>query len=587
MKTIKKIFDLLNSKERKQFYLLFVLILLMSLIDMFGVASIFPFVSLLSNPELVETNEILIFVYEKSKIFGIENSNQFLFFFGSLIFVLLISSLTLRGLTTFLQIRFTLLREYSIGKLLINKYLQQRYEWFLNQNSSNLGKNILSEVRQLIYQVIVPMMSLISQAAITLALLSLLLFIDMQLALNIGIILFITYGLIFLLMKNFLYKSGNARFNSNQERFLIINEAFGAVKEVKLGGFEKNYVDRFSIPAKEYAKNQSLAEIIGQLPRYFVEGIAFGGMIIMVLFLMARDGDFVSTVPIVSIYAFAGYRLIPALQQIYGALTQLKFSNPAIESVHNHAMNLPFLKNNESNEPINLKESIKLNNINFSYNQNKKIILKNINLTIPAFSKVGIIGPTGSGKSTLVDIILGLLNPSSGNLIIDDKILNSSNIRNWQKNIGYVPQQIYLSDNSILENIAFGIEKENIDINAVVEATKIANLHEFIKNQLVDGFDTIVGERGVRLSGGQRQRIGIARALYHKPNVIVLDEATSALDIKTEKEVMSSINNLKYKQITTIIIAHRLTTIKDCNIVFQIYNGEIVKKGNYKDLDSQ
>jgi len=582
VQTIKKILSLLNSQEKKKAFLLFTLILVMSFIDMLGVASIFPFISLMSNPQLIETNDLLIYLYKKSSYLGINNAKQFLFLFSYAVFILLIFSLSLRALTIYVQVRFCLMREYSIGKLLVEKYLYQPYSWFLNKNSSDLGKNILSEVNQVIYQIIVPMMNLITQGTIIIALLLLLILIDTMLALKIALVLISAYGIIYFLMKNFLYKIGLQRLMSNKERFMITNEAFGSFKELKLGGFEENYIKRFSQPAKRYAYNQSLAEVIGLIPRYFIEALAFGGLIIIVVIFMNRGGDFVKLVPIISLYAFVGYRIIPALQQSYSALTQLKFSSSALKNLYN---DLVILKSNKKkyNEKrtISLNDSIELKNVYFNYSNNKFHTLKNINLKIPAFKTVGIIGRTGSGKTTLIDILIGLLDIKRGHMLVDGCKINYANIKSWQRNIGYVPQQIYLSDDTILANIAFGIEKENIDINAVIKAAKIADLDHFISKELPDGYYTVVGERGIRLSGGQRQRIGIARALYHKPEIIVLDEATSALDIKTEKNIMSALFMIKEKM-TIIIVAHRSSSIQNCDKIFVIDKGEINEQDKFK-----
>ncbi len=554
----------------------------MAVIDMLGVASIFPFISLMSNPQLIETNDLLIYLYKKSTYLGINNTKQFLFLFSYAVFILLIFSLSLRALTIYVQVRFCLMREYSIGKLLVEKYLYQPYSWFLNKNSSDLGKNILSEVNQVIYQIIVPMMNLITQGTIIIALLLLLILIDTMLALKIALVLISAYGIIYFLMKNFLYKIGLQRLMSNKERFMITNEAFGSFKELKLGGFEENYIKRFSQPAKRYAYNQSLAEVIGLIPRYFIEALAFGGLIIIVVIFMNRGGDFVKLVPIISLYAFVGYRIIPALQQSYNALTQLKFSSSALKNLYN---DLVILKSNKKkyNEKrtISLNDSIELKNVYFNYSNNNFHTLKNINLKIPAFKTVGIIGRTGSGKTTLIDILIGLLDIKRGHMSVDGYKINHANIKSWQRNIGYVPQQIYLSDDTILANIAFGIEKENIDINAVIKAAKIADLDNFISKELPDGYYTVVGERGIRLSGGQRQRIGIARALYHKPEIIVLDEATSALDIKTEKNIMSALFMIKEKM-TIIIVAHRSSSIQNCDKIFVIDKGEINEHDKFK-----
>ena len=583
MKTIRKIFDLLTQSEKKQAFFLFILILVMAFLDMLGVASILPFIAILTNPQIIETNTILNSLYHSSSFVGVDNYEEFLFILGILVFILLVLSLTVRAITLYAQIRFSLMREYSIGKRLIQSYLNQSYTWFLNRHSADLGKTILSEVSTIVNQTILSMANVIAHSTVAFALLVLLIITDPILSLSIGLILVLSYLIIFYSVKKLLSIIGFERTMANEERFVAVNEAFGAAKEIKIGGLEKVYISRFKKPAKIYANSQALALVLSHIPRFFIEGIAFGGMILLVLIMMSRGSGFNSVIPIVALYAFAGYRLIPALQNIYYALAQVSFSKPALNLLHKDLMNLKFEKVSETVSPMTFNKSIALNDIEYNYPNSKHTTLKNINLIIPAFSKVGFVGPTGSGKTTAIDIILGLLDPSKGTLTVDGNIIKSHNKRSWQKNIGYVPQQIYLSDNTIAENIAFGVEKKEINYEAVKYAAKIANLNDFVINELPNHYDTVVGERGVRLSGGQRQRIGIARALYHKPQVLILDEATSALDKVTEAEVMEAMNNLSNK-ITIIIIAHRLSTVKNCDNIFLLDNGNLKDQGTYDDL---
>ena len=584
MKTIKKIFDLLTPKEKKQGIFLLFLILTMAIFDMLGVASILPFITILTNPDLIETNIILKNLYQKSFFLGVENEKQFLFICGIAVFTLLIISLSLKAITQYAQIRFSLMREYSIGKRLVEGYLSQPYVWFLKRHSADIGKNILSEVNMVIAQTIVPAMNLIVQCSVTFAILSLLIIIDPVLALSVGSILTFSYWIIFISIKNFLSRIGYERLKANKVRFTIIAEVFGAIKETKLAGLEKLYVNRFSKPAKIYATNQSLAMVIGQLPRYCLEGIAFGGMIVLVLILMARDGNFVSIMPTIALYAFAGYRLMPALQQTYNAITQLRFSGPSLNTLHNDLIELQSYDQEKNVKSyIKLTKSITLENINFNYPNTKITTLKNINLKIEAFKKIGIVGTTGSGKTTMIDIILGLLEANDGILSVDNNPIDKNNRRSWQKSIGYVPQEIYLSDSSVESNIAFGQDPKHIDKESLENAAKIANLHDFIINQLPEKYKTSLGERGIRLSGGQRQRIGIARALYRKPQILIMDEGTSALDNLTEKEVMDALNNLG-NEITTILVAHRLSTVKNCDNIFLLEKGKLIAEGNYEHL---
>lgn len=584
MTSFKKIFGLLTPPERRNAILLMIMILVMAFLDMLGVASILPFVAVLANPDLIHTNIVLNAAFVKSRDFGVNTTEQFLFVLGILVFLIFIASLAFKALTTYVQIRFTFMREFSIGKRLVEGYLHQPYEWFLNRHGADLGKTVLSEVGAVIDNGIFPLMTVIAQATVVMALLVLLLIVDPFLALSIGLILGLAYASIFAAMSGWLKRLGLARGKANQARFTILSEAFGAVKELKVNGLEQAYIARFAKPAEIFANRQTIAILIGQLPRYLMEAIAFGGMLILILYLLAKSGNFAGALPMVALYVFAGYRLMPALQQIYSALSQLRFVGPALEEIYNDINNLQPTKTTSANfNPLPLTTDIRLTQVCYKYPDMDQPALNKINITIPVHSTVGFVGATGSGKTTVVDLILGLLDPQEGCLRIDGQILTLAERRQWQNSIGYVPQHIYLIDDTISANIAFGVKTQDINQHAVERAAKIANLHGFVINDLPHGYATTVGERGVRLSGGQRQRIGIARALYRNPQVLILDEATSALDNFTEKAVMDAINNLE-NETTIILIAHRLSTVRQCDLIYLLERGEVKACGSYEQL---
>jgi ABC-type multidrug transport system fused ATPase/permease subunit len=581
MKQLKKIYDLLTVSDRKTAFFLIILIFIMALLDMFGIASIVPFISLISTPKIIESNFMLIYLYKIAREVGVTNTQQFLYLFGWSVFILLITSLIFRGFIVYLQTRFALMREYSIGKRLIEAYLRQPYSWFLHQHSANLTKNILSVVNQVIYNSIIPLINVIVYGFISLSILILILLVNLVLSLCIILCLAIVFGVIIFFMRRLLTKIGSDHMQANKERFILVNESFAAIKEIKIKGLENFYLNRFSKPALIYAKNQAAADVIGQLPRYFIEAIAFGGIIIIILFLMSSGTSFMEIVPIIALYVFAGYRLMPALQSVYFGISQMRFSQSALNSLHQDLINLKFDEQKINDlKDFNFKHSIELKKIFFTYPNSNRPFLINLNLTIPVYSKIGLIGPSGSGKTTIIDLILGLLKAEKGSLYVDGKPITAKNVYSWQKIIGYVPQQIYLSNTSIKKNIAFGVVDANIDQDTVQNAAKIANLHNFITTELPEGYNTIVGERGVNFSGGQRQRIGIARAFYNKPKLLILDEATSALDNLTEEAVMTEIMSLK-SNITIIVISHRLSILKDCDIIFTVKDGVIKKLSNY------
>ncbi len=582
--TVKKILGLLTPHERRRGYLLFGMILVMALLDVMGVASIMPFMSVLAKPQVVETNRYLSAIYG---YLDFESTERFLFFLGIVVFVALVTSIAFKALTTYALLRFTHMRNYSIGKRLVAGYLCQPFDWFLNRHSADLGKNILSEVQQVVTGALVPFMQLLAHGVVALALLGLLIVVEPGLALVVAAVLGSAYTVIYLLLRRYIGHIGKDRVRANRQRFSAVQEAFGGIKAVKVGGLERAMLDRFDGPAKRFARRQAASQVAVQLPRFVLEIITFGGMLAMALYLMVGPGALQQTLPVLSVYVFAGYRLLPALQQIYAQLSKMRFAGPALDALHR---DLEDLRSKEStplsqqfHAPFGIGDSIKLEQVEYTYPNAPQAALNALTFEIPSRTTVGLVGTTGSGKTTTVDILLGLLRPQGGRLLVNGKLITFENVRAWQRSIGYVPQHIYLADETVAANIAFGLPHEQIDQQAVERAARIANLHQFVINDMPEGYTTRVGERGVRLSGGQRQRIGIARALYHDPEVLVLDEATSALDNLTERAVMEAVHNLGNRK-TIILIAHRLTTVRECNQIFVLDKGRLAGQGTYNEL---
>ncbi len=591
MKIISKIFNLLSTDEKKRAGILMVLILIMSIFDMLGIVSIYPFLVVLSNPELIQTNNVLRSIFEFSSVFGVYNNQQFLFYLGIVVFIVFVVSLTFKASTHYFLVRFVLMREYSIARRLVEIYLLQPYSWFLNKHSADLGKNILSEVNNVTDRVLAPFINLIAQAVIIILILSILLFINAKIALISFSIFGFSYFIIYMIMNKKLKNIGTSNIERNKERAVVLLEAFGAIKEVKMAGLEQTFIKRYDYPAVLYAKGYSLATIISQIPRFAMEGLGFGSLLIVVLYLMTLVENFSIILPILSVYAFAAYRILPAIQQLYTSVTTIRYSQSAIDLLYkdmniknnlNH-VNQDF-KFESNNDRIRLEKEIKILNLKYKYPSSDSLIFNNLDISIKANTTVAFVGKTGSGKTTLIDLIIGLLRPNEGKIIIDDEEINDLNVRNWQKTISYVPQQVYVSDDSIKNNIAFGLDEEQIDFDAVERAAKVANIHDFIVNEMSNGYETKVGERGIRLSGGQRQRIGIARAIYFNPDVLVLDEATSALDNITERMVMEDLKNLN-NRMTIIIIAHRLNTVRQCDEIHVLKDGKITDSGSYDFLN--
>tara|TARA_B110000027_G_scaffold134173_1_gene165334 strand:- start:291 stop:2081 length:1791 start_codon:yes stop_codon:yes gene_type:complete len=583
MQILKKILFLLTPQEQSKAGLLLIMILIMALLDTIGVASILPFIAVLTNPEIVESNFLLGSMYDKSKIFGVENIKEFIIVLGFLVFFILIITLTFKSFVTYALLRFANMREHSIGKRLLESYLSQPYSWSLSRNSADFGKTILSEVSLIILQAVTPMINLLANTAVVIAIFILLVIIDPFIAFLISLTFGLTYWIIYKFIRGYLKNIGQERLKVNKLRFTSVSEVFGAGKAVKLGGLENVYIGKFSKTSKIFAKHQATMQILSQLPRFAIEAVAFGGMILFILYYLLQNKTFASALPLITLYAFAGYRILPALQKIYISITSLRFAGPALENLCEELRLNKKVLTEKYEEPLPFEKVISLKNIFYNYPNTVQTSLKNVSLEIFANSTIGLVGATGSGKTTTVDIILGLLDPQKGVLEVDGKVINDHNRKSWQKTIGYVPQHIYLTDDTISANIALGSDLKDINQKSIEHAAKAANLHKFIINELPLGYKTIIGERGVRLSGGQRQRLGIARSLYYSPKVLILDEATSAMDSLTEKLIMEAINKLK-KNTTIILIAHRLTTIKNCEKIFLLDKGELKDQGTYEEL---
>ena len=583
MSTYRKLFDLLDHQERIRFYQLLGLIILMGVLDMAGVASILPFLAVVSNPEMVASNPSLAMLYRLS---GFETNQAFLILLGFLVFGFVIFSLGFKTLTLYAIARFSQMRNHSISTGLLASYLSQPYVWFLNRHSADLGKSVLAEVQSLVTGVLIPAMRLLAQAVSLGFLVILLILVSPAVALTAALGLGGAYVGIFLAVRRALLRIGKTRLEANKARFQIAQEVTGGIKEVKLMGLEAAYLARFRQPSRLMATTTATAQIIGELPRHLLEGIAFGGMIALIMALLLRDGgNLADTLPVLGVFAFAALRMFPAVQQIYHSLTLMRANGAVLDAIHRDIMamqGLPVDKTPATTK-LRLHQRLELDGVHYRYPNAETAALKGLTLSIAANTPVGIVGGTGAGKTTAVDVMLGLLVPQAGELRVDGAAITPATLRAWQNSVGYVPQQIFLIDESVAANIAFGIAPEAIDMAAVERAARVANLHDFVTGELPQGYQTTVGERGVRLSGGQRQRIGIARALYHDPDVLLLDEATSALDNLTERAVMEAVHNLGHDK-TIIMIAHRLTTVRDCDMIFLLEDGQLAAQGRYDDL---
>jgi len=582
--TFRKLLDLLTPSERRRCYLLVVLILIEGVVQMVAIASILPFLAVLANPAVIETSDRLNALYTG---LGFATPHRFLVFLGGAIFCLVFFGLLFRTFTHYAIYRFVFLRGYAIGSRLLAAYLRQPYSWFLNQHSAQLGANILTDVNKVVGQALMPAMRLLSYGAVGLMLIALLVAVQPKAALVLAVLLGGSYGLIYLGVRNRLARLGEARFEANHQRFQAAADAVGGIKDVKILGLEETYLRRFQKPALALAEYDATSAVISEFPRHILEAIGFGGMLLFILVMLATgDGHLGAVLPVLGVYAFAGLRLFPALQQVYGSFAALRFAKPTLDKLHADLAETSGgtpLRAGAGTPPLRLEDRLELAAIEYAYPQAERAALRGVDMSIPARTTVGLVGGTGAGKTTVVDLILGLLEPQAGMILVDGQPVTASNRRAWQRAIGYVPQAIFLTDESVAANIAFGLPAEAIDRAAVERAARIAELHDFVVHELPLGYDTPVGERGVRLSGGQRQRIGIARALYHDPDVLIMDEATSALDNLTEKAVMDAVHNLGHAK-TIVLIAHRLSTVRSCDTIFMMEHGRVVAQGGYDEL---
>lgn len=578
----KKLWDLILYKERKKGLLLVIGMIFFGVIETFGIVSIFPLVSVISNPKIIETNKYLNFFYN---YFNFESTNKFLIFLTCLVFIVIVTRTLFNGFLNHFILRFTQFINQSLSTRLLNSYLQRPYIYFLTRNSAEMGKSILSEVEEVSMGSFVPALELLSRVILSTFILFAVFLVDPLIA-SISICTFsLSYGIIYFLIRRYLLKKAVERIEANKNRFLISKEALVGIKEIKVRDATNIYLENFEKASTTFHQIRVKTSLAKLIPNLFIQISASGGILIFIMILLTKAEDnYNQLIPLVSLYAYAGLRVMPIIQGIFKNLTSIRSSKPALKVVHTEIIKTkPNKGENISKNITSFKKEICLENITFSYPESKSPVIKDLSLRIKVNSCIALVGSTGAGKSTIIDIILGLLEPQNGSIRIDDVNLENSNIKSWQKLIGYVPQSIFITDDTIAKNIALGVHENSIDYERVKLVAKLANIDKFIKNELPQKYNTRVGEAGVKLSGGQRQRLGIARALYRDPKVLIFDEATSSLDNLTEQKVMDSINKLK-NSITIILIAHRLSTIKECDIIYHLNSGKLRSKGTFKEL---
>jgi ATP-binding cassette subfamily B protein len=554
--------------------------LVCSFAEIFSIASVLPLLKVLADPEQVLHFVPLQFFFSK---LGISAPNQLLlpctiFFCLTVLFASFIRLVLLWAST---RLSFAAGADFSAD--IYRRTLYQPYVFHKERNSSEVISGITTKVNTVIFLVISPMLTLIN-SCIFLGIIFLgLLWVAPLVSISIFGTLLAIYSFIIYISRHKLLFDGQIASIKADKIIQILQEGLGSIRDILLDGTQELYSATYNKTDSALRRAQASAVFIGAFPRYIVEG---SGTIIIALvayFLGARDSSLTTIIPVFGVVVLGAQRLIPLVQQAYNSWANIQTGKEMLKDTI-ALLKQPLLIDHQgiTSTPLALKSTILINNVSFSYEANAPLILKNINLEIKRGAIIGFIGKTGGGKSTLLDIIMGLLKPTSGKIEVDTIPITQKNLRSWQSNIAHVPQNVFLSDASIAENIAFGVDRDLIDINRVIECTKAAHIDDEV-NQLPQGYQAIVGEGGMRLSGGQRQRIGIARALYKKSEIIIFDEATSALDEVTEARIMQSIYALS-GNITILIVAHRVSTLKNCTQIVELKDGQISRVYNYLDI---
>jgi ABC-type multidrug transport system fused ATPase/permease subunit len=579
----KKIDILFTKNEKKQVFKIFLGTVALSFLDIVGITSIVPYITIVSDPEIIHSNEYISFIFD---FFEFSSNDSFLMTLGFGIVIFIIMS---NGLSAYMNWRVSLFNgmlTHNISTRLLKIYLNMPFVLFLNRNTANMTNYIVIESKRVVGGIVVPTIGLLSKLILVILLFGVLIVSDPIVA---SIIIFCfggVYVLIYKFVNNRVKVLGQEFIKENELKLKYATEAMSGIKEVKVYRKQNWFLRRFIVPSKSIALITAKVSIIQSFPRYFIEVFAFAGLIFTVMYMLkiGNSGYIIATI---MLYAVVGYRLLPSLQQIYLYITRIKHHIPIVNAfVGDFAIKYIGSTSDDvfkEKDTVFFTDKIEIENVYYKYPKSHINSLFDIKLTINRGSYVGIVGKTGSGKSTLMNILTGLLSPTEGLVKVDGKNMDSDYLKQ-HKNIGFVPQNVYLIDDSIKNNIAFSSSSDDVSIDLVRVAAKKAGIDSFVMS-LSDGYETNVGERGVRLSGGQVQRIGIARSLYHDPDIIMFDEATSSLDSITENFIIDTLNEISHNK-TVIMITHRLTTIRQCDLIYLMDDGKIDAFGTYEYLVS-
>jgi ABC-type multidrug transport system fused ATPase/permease subunit len=577
---------LLGPRERLRFAALLLLQGVAAVTEIVGISVLFPFIAIATDASLIERNTALSWIYWT---LGFESAFAFLVFAGLAVVGGILAASLAGAAATWATQRFAYSFGNRISQRVLESYLAGPYELILHRNPSTLVVTVIDEAWRLVGFVVLPLLQVAGRACVVILVAVLMLAADPLLGVIVTTLLGGAYVILYFAVRGRLSRLGEASASSLHERYRVVQEAIGGIREIKMFQGEKFFLSRFEAHSSVYADNQVNNALISALPRYAMEAVAFTTVALGVLYLVARADNVAQFVPLLALYAVAGYRLIPSLQQIYTGVSQLRYGVANVGDLLGDTQGLAAGHTRAGGQPepaeLTFASEIRIAEVSFAYQGRPQPALRNLSLTIPRGSLIGLVGRSGSGKTTTLEILLGLLQPSSGGVYIDGVQLDSRNLRAWQRRIGYVSQNPYLSDHSIAHNIAFGLPDEGIDWRRVEQAGILANAHAFVSS-MPEGYRTRAGDRGVGMSGGQRQRIAIARALYRDPSVVVFDEATNALDAASEQPILETQRSLAGQR-TVIIVAHRAAVVQHCDLIFVLDEGRLADSGTYDELTAR
>ena len=580
-KIYKKVMKLLDARQKRQMVGIVIMMLIGGVLESVGIALIAPVMKVVVDPEEIQKSKALSFIYN---LFNFTSPTQL----AALIMVMLILVFVVKNVFLYfmnvVQLRFVYTNQFATSRRMMINFMQRPYEYYLNADTSVIQRNITSDVNNM-YGLILSSLQLISEIIVFICLVAILISQDAEMTITIAALLVVVLLVIKYFIKPVMTKAGQENQDYYSGLYKWIDESVTGIKEIKIANKENYFINGYADCGAGYVNAVQKYNLYNSTPRLLIETIAIAGMVGYMLVVMARGTSLTQLLPQLTVLAAAAARLLPSANRINNYLTSIAYFEPFLMNVSDNlqmeihdgsiSYNSDDYRKKKEVEKLPVLKSINLDKISYKYPGTDKLILDNADMEIPVGKSVGIVGTSGAGKTTIVDVMLGLLKPVSGHIYADGVDV-MEHYPQWLKNIGYIPQTIFMIDSTIRKNVAFGYADDEIDDNKVWQALKEASLDEFVRS-LPEGLDTKIGERGIRLSGGQRQRIGIARALFEDPEVLVLDEATSALDNETEAAIMDSINRLHGRK-TLVIIAHRLQTIEKCDMVYSINDGKAVIK---------